>query len=485
MSVNNPTQIPDASSLEAIQVVSDLVDSAKTAQTVYAGFTQNQVDEVVTALAWTLLEPATNRHLSELAVATTGLGRVEDKIIKNHRKTLGLLRDLKHTPTVGVIAEFPEQGLIEIARPVGVVAAVVPSTNPVATPYNMTLNALKCGNAIIIAPSPKGQTVCEEIVQLMQNALQQVGAPLNLVQKLPQPVSKDTTYELMHQVDLVVVTGSSNNVRAAYSSGTPAIGVGVGNVPSIVDETANLDDAAAMITASKTFDNATSCSSENSLVVFEAVYDAMITTLQAHGARLLTPDEKIRLQKVMWVQGKLSKEVTGKSVAHILHLAQIKPRTETASMILVEEKTPGLHSPFSNEKLSPVLTVFRAKDFDHACELVKGILNINGKGHSVSIHSLNQQRILQLGLTLPVCRVIVNQSHCFATGGSFNNGLPFSLSMGCGTWGRNSISENLHYRHYLNTTRIVRTITPNEPGLEEIFGDYWNKYDIHNNENKV
>ncbi len=485
MPVNAPTQIPDSSTPQAIRVVSDLIDRAKTAQTGYAGFTQHRVDEVVTAVALTLLEPATNRRLSEQAVADTGLGRVADKITKNHRKTLGLLRDLKHTPTVGVIARFPEQGLIEIARPVGVVGAVLPSTNPVATPYNMVLNALKCGNAIIMAPSPKGQAVCVELVELMRNALRQVGAPLDLVQKLPQPASKDTTYELMRQVDLVVVTGSANNVRAAYSSGSPAIGVGAGNVPSIVDETADLDDAAAKITASKVFDNATSCSSENSLVVLEEVYDAMITALQAQGARRLTPEEKALLQEVMWAQGKLSNEVTGKSAAHILHLAQIKPRTKTTSMILVEEETPGLHSPFCDEKLSPVLTVFRARNFDHACELVKEILNIKGKGHSVSIHSQNQQRILQLGLTLPVCRVIVNQAHCFATGGSFDNGLPFSLSMGCGTWGRNSISENLHYRHYLNTTRIVCTIAPSEPDLEEIFGDYWRKYNIRKNVNQA
>ncbi len=479
MPQDTSTQTPATIQSEATRMISALVSRARDAQQIYSAYNQQQLDEVVTAVAWTLLEPANNRRLSEQAVADTGLGQIKDKITKNHRKTLGLLRDLKNTPTTGVIAEHPKLGLTEIARPVGVVGAVVPSTNPVATPYNMTLNALKCGNAIILAPSPKGQAVCEEVVSLMRNALLQVGAPRDLVQKLPQPVSKNTTYELMHKVDLVVVTGSSNNVRAAYSSGTPAIGVGAGNVPSIVDETADLNAAAAKIVASKAFDNATSCSSENSLIVVDEVYDGMLAALQLQGARVLTTEEKNRLQAVMWVEGKLSRDITGKSTAHILAAAGINPKIQEPSIIAVEEERPVTQSPFSDEKLSPVLTVFRARNFAHACELANALLDIKGKGHSISIHSQNQQRIMQLGLQLPVCRVIVNQSHCFATGGSFDNGLPFSLSMGCGTWGRNSISNNLHYRHYLNTTRIVRTIVPDEPALEEIFGNFWRKYNIN------
>ena len=454
------------------------MEKARAAQAIYAGFDQGRVDEVVTAVAWTLLEPVTNRRLSEQAVADTGLGRVEDKIIKNHRKTLGLLRDLKRARSVGVIAEYPEKGLVEIARPVGVVGAVVPSTNPVATPYNKTLNALKGGNAVILAPSPKGDAVAEQVVALMRGALRQVGAPEDLVQKLPTPVSKAMTHEMMKQVDLVVVTGSQNNVRAAYTCGTPAIGVGAGNVPSIVDETADLGAAADRITASKTFDNATSCSSENSLIIFSEVYDAMLEALQARGARLLTREEKERLRSAMWPDGRLSPRVTAKSSDEILDLAGIDRQGRSVSIILVEEERPDPHSKFSDEKLSPVLTVFRAAGFEDACDLVRAVLDIKGKGHSVSVHSSNDERILELGLRLPVCRVIVNQAHCFATGGSFDNGLPFSLSMGCGTWGGNNISDNMNYRHYLNTTRIARTIQPDEPALDEIFGEYWRKYHV-------
>ena len=469
----------DTPANQAALQVSELVVKARAAQAIYAGFDQSAVDEVVTAVAWSLLLPESNRRLSEQAVADTGMGQVADKITKNHRKTLGLLRDLKHAKTVGVIAQYPEQGLVEIARPVGVVGAVVPSTNPVATPYNKTLNALKCGNAMILAPSPKGQAVCDEVVALMRAALRQVGAPEDLVQKLPQPVSKDLTHELMRQVDLVVVTGSQNNVRAAYTSGTPAIGVGAGNVPSIVDESADLADAATKIIASNTFDNATSCSSENSLIVVEEVYEAMMEELRQQGSVRLDSKQKDRLQDVMWVGGKLSSNITAQSAQDILTLAGIDTEIEQPRMILVEDDLPGRHSPFSNEKLCPVLTVYRARDFDHACELVNAVLDVNGKGHSVSLHSTIDKRALRLGLELPICRIIVNQAHCFATGGSFDNGLPFSLSMGCGTWGGNSISDNMNYRHFLNTTRIVRPIASNEPTLDEIFGDYWHKYGVH------
>lgn len=476
MQARNASSTPDTGREQVAAAVGDLIRRARAAQERYAGYDQGGVDEVVTAVAWTLMEPDSNRKLAEQAVADTGLGRVEDKITKNHRKTLGLLRDLKRARSVGVIAELPDRGLIEIARPVGVVGAVVPSTNPVATPYNKTLNALKGANAIILAPSPRGDSVCRELVERMRGALRQVGAPADLVQKLPSPVSKAATAELMRQVDLVVVTGSQNNVRAAYSSGTPAIGVGAGNVPSIVDETADLADAAAKITLSKSFDNATSCSSENSLIILDPVYEAMLLALQAQGARRLDTDEKRRLEALMWVDGKLNDAIIAQSATRILELAGIAPEGEAPRMLLVEEDRPAAKTPFADEKLCPVLTVFRASDFDHACALAEAILEVKGKGHSVSIHSTDDARILRLGLEMPVCRVIVNQAHAVATGGAFDNGLPFSLSMGCGTWGGNSISDNLNYRHFLNITRIARSIAPDQPTLQDIFGEHWRRH---------
>ena len=458
-------------------VVAGLVSKARAAQIEYAKYSQEQLDEVVTAVAWTIFEGDNNSRLSKQAVADTGLGRVEDKELKNYRKTLGLLRDLKNAKSVGVIAEYPEKGLIEIARPVGVVAAVVPSTNPVATPYNKVINSLKGGNAVILAPSPKGASVADEVVALMRGALVSIGAPVDLVQKLPSPVSKEVTGELMKQADLVVVTGSQNNVKSALTSGTPAIGVGAGNVPSLVDETADLNEAASKILASKSFDNATSCSSENSLIAVEDIYEDLIGVLQKKGAIRLSEEQKESIRKLMWPNGKLSSDVTAKSAKEILSLANI-PHDKDVRVILVEDDEINSANKFCDEKLSPVLTVFKASDFSDACKKVESILNINGAGHSVSLHTQILDRATEMGLSLPVCRVIVNQAHCFATGGSFENGLPFSLSMGCGTWGGNNISDNMNYRHYLNTTRISTSIAPNEPELKEIFGDYWKAHNI-------
>lgn len=474
------TAITPEAQQAAIETISTLMTNARKAQAIYAKYTQAQLDEVVLGVAWTLMEPDNNRRLAEQAVRDTGLGDVDDKITKNHRKTLGLLRDLKGTKTTGVIAEYPERGLVEIARPLGVIGAVVPSTNPVATPYNKILNALKCGNTIILAPSPKGQQVCAEIIKGIHAILTTLGAPPELVQMLPIPTNKATTYELMRQVDLIVVTGSQNNVKASYSSGTPAIGVGSGNVPSIIDDSADCADAAAKILASKTFDNATSCSSENSVIILDAVYEEMITALEAEGAQLLDEQEKQQLQQVLWdEQSHLSRHVIAQPASRIVEVAGLlREALQDARCLMVSETGWGADYPFSDEKLSPVLTVYRVRDFAHACEIARGILKFKGQGHSISIHSENDKHINYLGHHLPVCRVIVNQAHTFATGGGFNNGLPFSLSMGCGSWGGNSIGDNLNYRHFMNVTRIARTIPANEPDVADIFADYWQAHDI-------
>jgi len=459
--------------------VSDLVSRARKAQKIYENYTQQQVDEVVTAIAWSIMNPANNAELARMSVADTGLGNIEDKIIKNHRKTLGLLRDLKGKKTVGIVAEYPELGLVEIARPVGVVGAIVPSTNPAATPANKTINALKCRNAMILAPSPKGASSCKRLVELMHIELDRVGAPRDLVQHLPFPINKADTQQLMKEVDLVVATGSQNNMRDAYASGTPAFGVGAGNVVSIVDETADINAAAKKIVASKAFDNATSCSSENQLVIVDKVYDEMIKALADNHAVMLNNDERDQVCNNLWHEGHLNQSLIAKKAHEIAALCEITTAgSETAKVLLVESTGIGKGHPLSGEKLSPVLTVYRATDFEQAKDIANQIMDYQGKGHSISIHTNNDDRILDLGLNMPACRVIVNQAHCFATGGSFDNGMPFSLSMGCGTWGKNNMSDNMNYKHYLNTTRIVRTIPENKPSLASIFSDYWDAHHI-------
>ncbi len=342
-------------------VVGALVDRARIAQRAFETWPQPRVDEAVTAAAWAIMEPGRNRALAELAVRATGLGDVADKIAKNHRKTLGLLRDLAGAKSVGVISEDRERGLIEIARPAGVVAAITPSTNPAATPANNILNALKGRNAIIVAPSPKGHSTLALLLDFVHAELDRIGAPRDLVLQLPAPVRREHTYALMRAADLVVATGSQTNVRAAYASGTPAVGVGAGNVSVIVDETADVRDAAAKIARSKTFDHATSCSSENSVIAVAAVHDTLVAALEAEGGVLLTDDETRKLEATMFAGGKLSPSFIAQAAGAIAARAGLdRPDVRGAKFLIVAERGVGPSHPFSGEKLSPVLALYRA-----------------------------------------------------------------------------------------------------------------------------
>lgn len=462
---------------EESAIVDTLVERARIAQTSFEkNATQDRYNQAALAAAWALMEPSRNRELSELAVETTGLGNVEDKVIKNHRKTLGVLCDIEHSVTCGILDENPKTGITEIARAVGVVGAVVPSTNPVATPTNNVVNALKCGNAIILSPSPKGATACERLLGYIHEEFDKIGLDRDLVQMIPVPVSKVKAQRLMEIVDLLVVTGSQDNVRRAYSSGTPAIGVGAGNVTVIVDETADLTDAAQKITASKTFDNATSCSSENAVIVLDAVRDAFLEELHKAGGRLLTGENGAKLKRALFENGHLNRAMLAKDLDKVIDTAMIEVEDAgNAKFLLIEGEGIGPSNPESGEKLSLVATFYRAKDFDHASDIANRLFQHLGAGHSIGIHTGNETRPITLGKTLPTCRVIVNQAHCFATGGSFDNGMPFSLSMGCGSWGGNSIDDNFNHKHLMNITKVVRTIPAREPKVEDIFRDYWNK----------
>ncbi|MBU6259571.1 MAG: aldehyde dehydrogenase family protein [Burkholderiales bacterium] len=454
--------------------VAALVARARAAQAVANEWTQAQADLAVAAAGWAIVEPARNRELAERAVADSGIGNVADKLRKNERKTLGLLRDLHGARSVGVIDEDPERGLIQIARPVGVVCAITPSTNPAATPANKIINALKCRNAVIVAPSPKGWSTAARLIEFIHAEFDRIGVPRDLVQLLPAPASKAATAELMARCDLVVATGSQANVRAAYASGTPAFGVGAGNVAVIVDESADVALAAERIVRSKTFDNATSCSSENSLIVVESRCAQLLDALAARGAVLLDAVQKDRLQTLMWPDGRLSPAVIGQSARTIAERAGWPDLAARApSVLLVDEAGVGADHPYSGEKLCPVLALYRVRDFDAAAALVARLYAHQGAGHSVGLQSELPQRALELGLKLPVARVILNQAHCIATGGSFDNGLPFSLSMGCGTWGRNNFSDNMNYRQYMNITRISRPIAAREADPTALFADYF------------
>ena len=458
---------------DPIAEVEATVARARAAQQAFeAGGSQLLYDRAAQAVAWAIMEPDHNRILAELAVETTGLGNVPDKITKNHRKTLGLMRDIQHVPTYGVIKDDADNGITEIARPIGVIGAVVPSTNPGATPANNIINALKCGNSIVVSPSPKGVPTCEALLGYIYVEFDKLGIDRDLVQMIPGRGSKEKTQRLLEVSDLIVVTGSQNNVKRAYTSGTPALAVGAGNVAVIVDETADLTAAAQKIAASKTFDNATSCSSENAIVVVDAIYDAFVVEMAKSGGALITDDQRI-IDK-LWVKGHLNPCAIARNADELIAALGLTDDVPAGTQfIAVETKGIGPDFPLSGEKLSRVLTVYRASNFDDAVETTRKIQLHQGAGHSVGIHTAAQDRPLTLANAIPTSRVIVNQAHTFATGGAFNNGMPFSLSMGCGSWGGNSIDENLHWKHFLQTTKIVREIPAREPALSDIFGDYW------------
>ncbi|MFV2054416.1 acylating sulfoacetaldehyde dehydrogenase [Aliiroseovarius sp. YM-037] len=458
---------------DTVAEVDAIVSRARAAQAAFeARGSQELYDRAAQAAAWAIMEPARNRHLAELAVETTGLGNVPDKITKNHRKTLGLMRDIATAKTYGVIRDDKETGITEIARPIGVIGAVVPSTNPGATPANNIINALKCGNAIVVSPSPKGVPTCEALLGYIHAEFDKLGLDHDLVQMIPGRGSKEKTQRLLEISDLIVVTGSQNNVKRAYTSGTPALAVGAGNVCVIVDETADLSAAAQKIAASKTFDNATSCSSENAIVVVDEIYDAFTAELAKAGGALITDDTKITSS--LWVKGHLNPRAIAQD-AHVLidALGLTGDVPSDTKFIAVETKGIGPEFPLSGEKLSRVLTVYRARDFDDAVATTREVQLHQGAGHSVGIHTKDDSRPMTLATVIPTSRVIVNQAHTFATGGAFNNGMPFSLSMGCGSWGGNSIDDNLHWKHFIQSTKIVREIPAREPSVEDIFDGYW------------
>ena len=464
-----------ASGIEAAKVAA-LVVRARAAMAAYENHDQARVDEAVTALAWSIYKPAHARMLAELAVEDTGLGNVESKVVKNTRKTFGTLRDLLRARTVGVIDEDPARGIVKYGKPVGVVGAVCPSTNPAATPVNKAMMALKGGNAVIIAPSPAGSATTARTVELMRAELAKAGHPVDLVQVLPSPVTKEMTQALIEQVDLAVATGSQNNVRRAMQSGTPAIGVGAGNVPVIIDESADLDDAARKITASKIFDNATSCSSENAVIILDAVYEDAMAALQRAGGWRCSGEEKARVAATLWVGGKLNRRVIAKDADVTAEAMGLPDAAGAARFFMVEEGEVGGKNGFADEKLSLVLTVYRARDFADARRIAAAILEVTGKGHSVGIHTRDMDRARELAAGTDVVRVLVNQAHTFGNGGSFDNALPFTLSMGCGTWAGNTITENLNWRHFINITHLVTTIPEDKPTEEALFGAYWAKY---------
>jgi sulfoacetaldehyde dehydrogenase len=456
------------------EYIAGLVKRARAAQAVAEKFTQEQADELITAVVWDIVRDGPAQEISKLAVDESNMGNYESKYAKLMVKLKGALRDMKGEKSIGVIEVDEKKGIMKVAKPVGVVGGILPCTNPEATPVLKTIMAIKTRNAIILAPHPRTKRTNTLIVGIMRATLKKYGVPEDLVIGIEDPTLESTT-ELMKQVDLVVATGGGALVKAAYSSGVPAYGVGQGNAVVVVDETADLKDAANKIMRSKTFDHATSCSTENSLVVQESVYDELIKNLKAEGGYLVSAEEKAKLQKGMWVDGHLNGAIIAQPVQTIAKVAGITI-PEDRKFIMVEETGIGPDYPFSGEKLSMVVTIFKyGKNFQEAIDKVNAITNYHGRGHSCGIHSFNEDHILALALQTKTSRIMVRQPQCLANSGAWTNGMPMTLSLGCGTWGGNISSDNITWRKLINVTWVSKPIDPVMPSDAELFGKLMKK----------
>jgi sulfoacetaldehyde dehydrogenase len=459
---------------EAQAEIAVMVDRARSAQQTIENYTQAEADALVTAVGWHVFK---NREaLAHLAVDEGGFGRYQDKVAKFENRVMGTLADMAGIKTCGVVEEIPEKGLVKIAKPVGVIAALIPTTGPDATPPVKALGALKARNAIIVSPHPRTKRTSIAVVEAMRQGCRDVGAPEDLIQVIEQP-SIGKTEALMRLADLVVATGGVCMVKAAYSSGTPAYGVGVGNSVHVVDETADLDDAAVMISRAKTFDYATSCLADNSVVAEAEIYETLRDKLVAAGGHLCTPEEKTKLVRAMWPDGGHipSIDVVAKPAVRIAELAGF-PLAEDRTFLIVEENGTGPEHPFSGEKLSVVLALFRyAGGINAAIDLVNRITGYQGLGHTCGIHTSSDANVEALAMRTRTARVIVNQN-LNEGAGSPRNGMPYTLSLACGTWGGNITTENVSARHFVNLTWVSRPLAPRTITPDAIFGSHWDKH---------
>lgn len=462
-----------------MKTVAEQMELARKAQLIAAEYSQERIDEVCLAVGWEVYRDDNIAKLANMAVEETGFGNVESKIIKHKRKVGGVMHDIKGAKSVGFMERDEATGISKYAKPVGVVCAILPATNPTATCGGKAVGILKGRNAVIFKPSSRAAGCTTETIAMMRRGLKKVGAPEDLIQILEDP-SRDGIAELMRVSDLIVATGSGQVVRAAYSSGTPAYGVGQGNAVAIVAEDADVPQAADMIRASKVFDYATSCSSENAVIVIESVYESFMSCMQERKSHLVSGADRETLKNYMWqpnAKGKvaLNADVIAKSACVIAQNAGITVPAQT-DILLVEGCEPILGDRFHDEKISPVLTVYKARDFMDAYRILVELTSLVGRGHSCGIHTFKREYIEYLGENMKTSRVTVRQPMSAGNGGHPANRMPSTATLGCGTWGGNSTTENVHWKHFINVTWVNEPVAAWAFSDEEMWGDFWRKY---------
>ena len=446
------------------EIIAELVQKSKTAQKEFEKFGQKQVDRIVRMVGKLVFDNA--EELARMAVDETRMGNYEDKVAKNKGKARIIWNNLRDKKSVGIIGYDEKEKLYLVAKPKGVIGLVTPCTNPIVTPMCNTMFSLKGRNAVIIAPHPRAKTCGAYTVGLINRKNKKIGAPKNLIQIIREP-SIELTGELMKQVDVVVATGGMGMVKAAYSSGHPAFGVGQGNVQSIIDAGTDIDDAAKKIIAGRAFDNGIICSGEQSVIAPESLYDRTIEAFRANGAFYIDDQSVIdKFRSVLFTEkGTVNRDGVGKSVQEVAGMAGVEV-PEGTKIILLKAKGTGEEDILCKEKMCPVMIAYFYNNFDEALKIAQTNLNLEGRGHSVSIHSNTREHIERAGEYLTVSRLVVNQICSTSAGGSFKNGFAPSTTLGCGSWGNNSISENLDYHHLINISRIglynEEAVTPDD-----------------------
>lgn len=457
---------------EEIATIDEMVARARVAMEQIKDYDQDQVDRLARALGWHCGNETTFLRIAQMGVDESGIGDRAGRAGKRF-KILGVLRDALRQKSVGVIEEDPEKGLIKIGKPAGVIASLIPTTNPELTPPVTGIYAVKCKDAVIFSPHPRAKNTTNEMVRVMRETMKMLGAPEDIFQCVKTPSIPMTQY-LMQKCDLTMATGGKPMVKAAYSSGKPAIGVGAGNSTMVIDETADIKEAAMNSRMSKMSDFGSGCSADGNLLIAEQIYDEMRKALIAEGGYLCNEDEKALLEKALWDEdGNRPIDTVAVSANTIAGIAGFE-MPEDRKFIMVEQDKIGKEHSFSREKLCVVMALFKFSDFDDAMAKVREIYEAGGKGHSCGIYSFDEERILKHAANAPVSRVMVRQPQSKANAGSFSNGMPMTSSLGCGIWGGNITNENISLKHYMNVTWVAHPIPEDRPSDKELFGEFYN-----------
>ncbi len=440
--------------IDSVEALQERMTLMRKAQREFAKFTQEQVDHIFFEAAM-----AANKAripLAKMAVEETGMGVMEDKVIKNHYASEYIYHAYRNTKTVGVLEEDPAFGIKKIAEPIGLVAAVIPTTNPTSTAIFKALLCLKTRNAILISPHPRAKKCTAEAARIVYEAAVKAGAPEGIIGCIEFP-SLELTGELMHEADIILATGGPGMVHAAYSSGKPALGVGAGNTPVIIDETADIKLAVSSIIHSKTFDNGMICASEQSVTVLDSIYDEVRAEFARRGCYFLKGDELDQVRHTILINGALNAKIVGQSAHTIAALAGVDVPEET-KILIGEVESVELSEEFAHEKLSPVLAMYHAKDFDEALDKAEKLVCDGGHGHTASlyIHPAQKEKIMKHAERMEACRIVINTPSSFGgIGDLYNFKMAPSLTLGCGTWGGNSVSENVGVKHLLNVKTVA------------------------------